>query len=962
MAVDAGTIYSEVRIEIEKLNGDVKKIEALLSKFGKKMKKGSEETTQRWQDSFKKIGIAGVVAFAAIGLAVKQAIGTFAKYEQAMANVRSVTDATAEDFKELEAAAIEAGESTRFTATQAADALYFLASAGLDATQSINALQGVLQLAGATGSDLAFTSATMAATLSQFSLSAESSTRVSNVFAAAIANSQATMEKLATSMKKVGPIAGAFGISLEETTANLEALFAAGFTGEESGTALRNIMLGLTKESGPLIQKLEQLGVAFEDVNPQEVGLTDSIQALAESGVDLAQVFETRTAAAILKLADTGGEALRQLEADITDTNSASEMYAIQNDTLAGSIDFLKSAMESASINMVKDFAPAIRGIVDFIRHAVIGFNSMPGPLKTVITVLATAVPVIGGITFAVSKLKGALTGMAGTLAIIGIIVAVSEVAHAMNKINIETMAVNRSLENAAESGKDLNTEMVNIARNTGKSLDEIRDIALANENIKEILIEQDRLNQEIINKYSQRVISLGVEVELNKELLLSSGLLGRSYRVALDAMLERLEVRKEEAVLAAEELKNAEAQAEIDRQTAEDKRRSLEELADLEEEFRREQLTEQELAEDDLLKLHQKYQAAGIDSEEWYYGELAAIREKYKDQEDDIDEEAEATKRLLEVKEQYRQKLEDIGKTQIELLELQRSRAEEEIRLSDATDEAKKAALVALNEYYDLLIDNTANAIFKENFLSMTNTILSGFGGILGAIAQLSAAMTEARIAELDKWLEAELEAAGLVEETTTERLQRELAEAIEAGDLTTAAELEDDLARAQIEAEYQRELARIKYEGELKQWKYTLAIGIASAASAILSGFATKPFLPVGLAAGILATVKSAIQVKAIKAQKPKPPGAQTGGIVLPSTGGTELNVAENQAPELLLNGGAEGEAFLNQFAQRIADIVNTNSGGNKTLYYQFMLDGKKIAEGSANYYNNGIVRLKL
>jgi hypothetical protein len=238
----------------------------------------------------------------------------------------------------------------------------------------------------------------------------------------------------------------------------------------------------------------------------------------------------------------------------------------------------------------------------------------------------------------------------------------------------------------------------------------------------------------------------------------------------------------------------------------------------------------------------------------------------------------------------------------------------------------------------------------------------LSGFGGLLGALSQLSAALTENRIADLDAWLQAELEAAGLVEETTVERLQRELEEAITAGDLTTAAELEDDLQRAEIEADYQRKLAQIKYEGELQQWKYTLAIGIASAASAILSGFATKPFLPVGLAAGILASAKSAIQVVAIKKQQPKPPGAQTGGIVLPSTGGTELTVAENRSSELLLNGGAEGEAFLNSFAQRIADIINAGNGSGITIPVHLYIDGKKVAQSSAKYYNNGIVRIDI
>ena len=957
--VDAGTIYSEVRIEIDKLKSDIKQAETRLDQFANKNKQQSEQVKRSWKDSFKNVSIAGVLAFAAIGLAVKAAIGIFAKYEQSMANVRSVTDATAEDFKLLEEAAIDAGESTRFTATQAADALYFLASAGLDAKQSISALQGVLQLAGATGSDLASTSATMAATLSQFSLKSEESTRVSNVFSAAIAGSQANMEKLGNALKQVGPISGALDISLEETVASLEALFNAGFAGQQAGTGLRNILLDLSDSTGPVIKQLEALGVAFDTVNPREIGLTNAIDELARSGVDLGSIFGKRVAAQILILAKTGGDALRELEAEITNTNSAAEMYAIQNDTLAGSVDFLKSAMESMAIGMVEDLSPAIRGIVDFLAEAVRNFNALPGPIKSVITILATAGPVIAGVGAAVAFLSGAFTGLVGAITILGSIFAVTGILHNMVSMERETSMINMSLERAVNNGADLNEEMVKMAKATGKSLDEIRDIAMANENINGVLIEQERINKEILSTYTLRATTLGYELEINKELLTSNTLLGFTYRRALDLVLEELESRQELAKLNEEERQR----------TAEENQRyqdRLDEIIKLEEEFRRANLTEQEKAFDDLEIKHRQYLEAKIDDEEWYRKEVARIIEEFADKsttgELPEDEQADATERLNKVKESYRRKLEEIGATELELLELQRANAEASIRESEATDTAKQEAINAVNEYYDLLIDNTANARFKDNFRSMIDTILSGMGGLFGAIAQLSAALTNQLIADLDAWLQAELEAAGLVEDTTIERLQKELDAAIAIGDLETAEELRQDLERATIEEEYQKKLAQIKYEGELKQWTYTLAIGIASAASAILSGYASKPFLPVGLLAGILATAKSGIQIAAIKAQKPTPPGAQTGMIVLPQTGGTNLNVAENDAAELLLNGGAEGEAFLNQFAQRIADIINTSGGKMLEIKSPINMDGKKVAEIIAKYYNGGIVRVDL
>jgi len=131
------------------------------------------------------------------------------------------------------------------------DALYSLASAGMSATEAVKALDGVLMLAGSTQSDLATTSASMVATLRQYNLVASESTRVSNVFAAAIGNSMATMEKITSAMTQVGPVASALGVSLEETVGSLEALYDAGYRGEQAGTALKAILGKLAAETDP---------------------------------------------------------------------------------------------------------------------------------------------------------------------------------------------------------------------------------------------------------------------------------------------------------------------------------------------------------------------------------------------------------------------------------------------------------------------------------------------------------------------------------------------------------------------------------------------------------------------------------------------------------------------------------------------------------------------------------------
>jgi TP901 family phage tail tape measure protein len=1028
MPVDAGTIYSEVRIALDKLKGDISKMEAAFDKFGKTNDTQSQKVKKNWKDRFKEINLAGVAAFAAIGLAVKQAIGIFAKFEQAMANVRSVTDATAEDFNELNEAALEAGETTRFTATQAAEALYFLASAGFDAAESIAALDGVMKLAGATGSDLAFTASTVAATISQFSLEAEDATRVANVFSAAISNSQATMAKLQTALKQVGPISGALNISLEETTASLEALFNAGFAGEQAGTALRNILLDLSNSTGPVVQRLKQLGIAFEDINPEKVGLTNAIETLAESGIDLGEVFGKRVAAQMLVLAKTGGDALRELEAEITNTNSAAEMYATQNDTLAGSIDFLKSAVESASIKLVAELAPALRGIIDFLTMVVNGFNQLPGPVKTGIAIFAAGIPIVTGLTFAFTSLAAVLGTIAAPVTIIvgsiaaltGVMVGIAEATKDYNarfliaaektedqRIQVEDLLKRyNELKTSTDKTAESQSEMLNvidqlntlvpdltlefdefnniIGINAEKVIEfskELIGVQIENLEAQKRLREEDLKNQqEVIDFNEEWLQGLIAQGEAEEDLIELSKLLNDSKQqyvsisqniIELDneigtlrRQLDREAYEAEQERLAALEAEEAarkllaEEQAKLARERALEQEALEKELAKIREDYRVSNLTDEENEIEKLDAMWEDYRRAGVGSEEEYQEQLEEIKEKYRKKEEDA--ESDKINALAELQKQYTDQLEKIGKTQLELIEIERRQAKESIEATEATVEQKEEAIKAVNEYYDTLRDNTANEEFIQNMESIASVTLSTFKGLMGSISQLYKAMTNERLADLDDRMERELEAAGLLEETEIERLQAELDAAIAAGDTETAEQARQDIERLKIEQKYEQQRAQIKYEGERKIWAVTLTTAIADGAAAIISGFATKPFIPVGIIAGALATGLVAAQLAVVAKNKPQPPSFARGGIVIPSgSEGREVTVADDGA-ELLLSEGSQGEAFLNQFAQRISDQIQGSQGGNINI--QLYVDGKKLAESNANYFNNGIVRLKV
>lgn len=383
--IDAGSIYSDVRVRLDKLSGDIQSVKTQFDKLGKNLTDSSNKTTKTQTENFKKFELAGVAAIGAVTLAFKQSVSVFAQTEQKMANVKAVSNATAAEFAVLEKAAADAGTTTRFTAGQAADALFYLSSAGLDATQSVDALDGVLQLAGATGSDLAQSAQAVTSTLSQFGLEASKSADVSNVFAAANSNSQATLDKLQNSLRQVGPVAAGLGISLEETVGSLQALYNAGFQGESAGRALKSALADLANESSPTIAKLEKLGVSFADVNPEVVGLTGAIGTLEDAGLSTAQVIDAFGKVAgpqMVTLIGSGEAALRDYEEAVTGTNEAARQYAVQNDTLAGSFDAFKSAVEGTSNSLIGQLSPVFRLVLDAATALLRLINKMPEVLK----------------------------------------------------------------------------------------------------------------------------------------------------------------------------------------------------------------------------------------------------------------------------------------------------------------------------------------------------------------------------------------------------------------------------------------------------------------------------------------------------------------------------------------------------------------------------------------------------
>lgn len=455
MPNNVGAIEAEILLNLSKLGAQLSTASSTIKKFTKGVETDSKENAQgmagAWQAGFALVSIYGLKAANAIKQAFQDTIATFANFEQSLANTFSIVskgaETNAEDLLLLEQAAKQVGATTRSTAADAADALYYLASAGFTATEAVAALEGVNALAIATNSDLAQTSEVVAVTIRQYGLETNKATDIANTFTAAITNSLATMDKLAKAFEYVGPIAAGMGLSVEETTAALELLFNKGFSGSKAGRGLRTILVNLADSTSVVNRRLQRLGITFEEINPATNKLGDIFDTLREKGVDAtnaAAIFGKVSGAQLQALISTASDAtggIVELEQQITGTNRAFEAMDIQMDTLQGSFDQFRNATEALEIQTGEGLEPVLRSIVDTatdlvrglakLSPAVLALGASLATLTGVSLALGAAIVGVGKAAFGLSLTLGPVAGIIAGIgvAVIGLATAVDYLA-----------------------------------------------------------------------------------------------------------------------------------------------------------------------------------------------------------------------------------------------------------------------------------------------------------------------------------------------------------------------------------------------------------------------------------------------------------------------------------------------------------------------------------------------------
>ena len=410
MATSAGVVYAELILDTSKYEQGLKKAKENTDSFTKKMSKVGEGM-KKVGDKLTKYVTTPIVG---AGLAATK-LGM--DFEAQMSRVQAIAGATGEDLQKLTEVALQLGADTAFSATEVAEAMENLASAGFSVNEIIAAIPGNLDLAAASGTKLATATDIAASILRGFQLEASEAGRVADVLAKAANRTNAQVEDMGESMKYIAPVAYAMGMSLEETAAAVGILADAGIKGSQAGTTLRSALTRLTKPTKQMKEVMNKLGLEFFDAQGNMKSLAEIIAELEEGTKGLTQeqknqaiatLFGQEALSGMLVLIEQGPEKLRSLTKEFENSaGAAKEAADIMMNNTKGSVEEMMGALETAGIKIFKIVAPAITDLAKKVGELADKFSALPEETQKNIIQLATFAALSGPVL----KFTGNLTG-----------------------------------------------------------------------------------------------------------------------------------------------------------------------------------------------------------------------------------------------------------------------------------------------------------------------------------------------------------------------------------------------------------------------------------------------------------------------------------------------------------------------------------------------------------------------
>ncbi|MFO8271045.1 phage tail tape measure protein [Staphylococcus aureus] len=393
----------DMQREQKALNSAMGKLGNNFNNFGPKL--------QEIGNSMKNVGrnmTMYVTAPVVAGFAVAAKKGI--EFDDSMRKVKATSGATGEEFEALKKKAREMGATTKFSASDSAEALNYMALAGWDSKQMMEGLSGVMDLAAASGEDLGAVSDIVTDGLTAFGLKAKDSGHFADVLAQTSSKANTDVRGLGEAFKYVAPVAGALGYTIEDTSIAIGLMSNAGIKGEKAGTALRTMFTNLSSPTRAMGNEMERLGISITDSNGEMIPMRKLLDQLREKFKHLSKDQQASSAATIfgkeamsgaLAIINASDEDYQKLTKSIDSSSGASKRMAETMESgLGGKLRTLRSQLEELALTIYDRIEPALKIIVSAFSKVVTWVTKLPTSIQLAVVGFGLFAAVLGPLVF----------------------------------------------------------------------------------------------------------------------------------------------------------------------------------------------------------------------------------------------------------------------------------------------------------------------------------------------------------------------------------------------------------------------------------------------------------------------------------------------------------------------------------------------------------------------------------
>lgn len=354
------------------------------------------------------------------------AVKTTAEFDSAMSQVSAVSGATGTEFDSLRDKAREMGEKTKFSATEAADAMNYMAMAGWKTGDMLDGIEGIMDLAAASGESLATTSDIVTDALTGFGKRAEDSGHLADIMAAASSNANTNVALMGETFKYCTPIAGALGFTMEDTAEAIGLMANSGIKGSMAGTSMRSMMNNLAGEVKFAGEQFGEMTIRTQESDGSMRGLNEILADCREAFSQMTDAEQVANAEALVgKNAMSGFLAvmnaapgdIEKLNGAIADCDGTAKIMAgTMQDNLQGQLTILKSQTDELAISFGDIMMPKLRELVSGVQGTVDYLNKMDDETKNMVVSIGLFAATAGPAVLVVGKLTSGIGSMVGGL------------------------------------------------------------------------------------------------------------------------------------------------------------------------------------------------------------------------------------------------------------------------------------------------------------------------------------------------------------------------------------------------------------------------------------------------------------------------------------------------------------------------------------------------------------------